>query len=217
MTIKFLSSYDDFESDRNRRRAEFESAVLLLMAVLNFETIISHREYEKILKLINSFLMAYAMKLLASHPNRYELAEEIVQQWHLKMFTGGFSKYLQKQAGRSFTPYGLTALRNLCIDYFRQQQKKRAREQPLMEDKPAAYESNLCDEFAIDIEFEKCRSVLVTLPLHYRQTLHLVYWSELSRQEIADQFDVTTQCIANWKRRAIKMLREQMYDPDVEA
>jgi RNA polymerase sigma-70 factor, ECF subfamily len=131
-------------------------------------------------------------------------AQDIVHDVFLKLY---LKSHLYNPTLGSPAAWLLTVARNMATDRLRRQ----ATLQKIIEKEMLDTETNAPVSCSLHVdEIELMRNCLTTLPEKQQNILHMVYFSGLKQQEIADQMAEPLGSVKAWVRRGLIKLRDCM-------
>lgn len=138
-------------------------------------------------------------------------AAELTQE----VFCKAFEKLQSFQNGRNFFSWLYTLAMNHGRDWARQQQRKRHENILLSREMSRGHIAFPAEIVEKKQEIDRLFAVLATLPVDKREILLLRYQQELSLEEIADIFTLSTGAVKMRIRRAIDLLQELYNEGEV--
>lgn len=107
--------------------------------------------------------------------------------------------------------YLVTCVRNLCLNYLRDQGYKQDYETNIQKRIPA-YVENQDDIYTLQELRELLNKTLAKLPPEYRLAFEMNRFENKSTEEIAEIMGVSDRTVKRYKSRAIEILKEELKD-----
>ncbi len=165
-----------------------------ITAILEGDT----EQYRELVTRYQTGLIIYCENILKDRQD----AEDVAQESFIKAFQH-LKKFSPEKARFSTWLYRIAT--NLCIDQLRKEKRKVSVHS--VEEYVAAVDPVQIEED----EIRHIRELVETLePPKYVEIIKAYFWQGKSYQEIADDYNTSTNTVGTWIRRAKSQLREQL-------
>ncbi len=144
-------------------------------------------------------------------------AEDLVQTTFVRILQAAPSF----DPAQKFTTWAYRIAHNLCVDFFRRQQHRRAvsLDEPLTDDESLTLGDLMADDApAPGLRFEDnqlqaaIRRAVTTLPVEQRAVVVLCHFEGRSYPEIAETLDIPVGTVKSRMHNAMRRLRDQLQD-----
>jgi RNA polymerase sigma-70 factor (family 1) len=156
----------------------------------------------RFLEMYNTYglrLIYFAQGVVSSRADAEDICADVFEKLWQRSATDWNSPYIKT--------YLFVATRNACINFLKSRQRRREQSVDNFEDIPS---EESAQSGAHDLRFsylESIRQVINKLPAQRKRVLELYFFEDRTTQEIADELNMKTQTVLNYKTRGLETLR----------